>query len=95
MNKKLNSVVTCSNCVMDSSDPTIIFDDKGVCDYCNNYYDNILPNWHTDERGRSSIMKVVEKIKADGTRKEYDCIIGISGGLDSSYQDRYLIYISC
>lgn len=85
MNKNLNLVVTCSNCVMDSSDPTIIFDDKGVCDYCNNYYDKILPNWRTDERGRSSIMKVVEKIKADGARKEYDCIIGISGGLDSSY----------
>ena len=85
MDKNLNTIVRCSNCVMDTTDPTIIFDENGICDYCNNYYNNILPNWHTNERGRSSIMKVVEKIKADGINKDYDCMIGISGGLDSSF----------
>jgi N-acetyl sugar amidotransferase len=85
MDRNLNSSVICSNCVMDTTDPTIIFDENGICDYCNNYYHNILPNWHTNERGRSSIMKVVEKIKADGINKDYDCMIGISGGLDSSF----------
>lgn len=75
----------CTNCVMDSTDPTIIFDDKGMCDYCHNYYENILPNWHTDDKGRAEIMKVVDKIKQEGKNKDYDCMIGISGGLDSSY----------
>ena len=82
---KNKEIQVCVNCVMDSTDPTIIFDEKGMCDYCHNYYDNILPNWHTDERGRSEIMKVVNKIKEEGRNKDYDCMIGISGGLDSSY----------
>lgn len=75
----------CINCVMDSSDPTIIFDSNGQCDYCNNFYENILPNWNTGHLGKEKILKVVEKIKHDGRKKDYDCIIGISGGLDSSY----------
>ena len=41
----------CSNCIMDTSDSGIVFDERGWCDYCNNYHRNILPNWHTDERG--------------------------------------------
>jgi N-acetyl sugar amidotransferase len=85
MKKRTDNIQICTNCVMDSTDPTIVFDEKGVCDYCLNYYTNILPNWHTDERGRSSIMKVVERIKSEGINKEYDCMIGISGGLDSSF----------
>lgn len=51
--KTINKLQVCVNCVMDSTDPTIIFDEIGMCDYCHNYYNNILPNWHTDERGRA------------------------------------------
>ena len=40
----------CANCIMDTSDSGIVFDERGWCDYCNNYHRNILPNWHTDER---------------------------------------------
>lgn len=75
----------CSNCVMDTSDSLIQFDEKGVCDRCNNYYESILPNWHPDEIGAKQLEKIVEKIKADGKGKKYDCIIGLSGGVDSSY----------
>jgi len=75
----------CANCVMDTSDSKIVFDDQGVCDHCNNYYQNILPNWHTDERGWQKLLKISEKIKNDGAGKDFDCIIGISGGVDSSY----------
>jgi len=75
----------CINCLMDTSDSSIIFDDKGVCDYCNNYYNNILPNWHPDEQGEKEIMAVIEQIKAHGKDRDHDCLIGISGGLDSSY----------
>lgn len=75
----------CSNCIMDTSDSNIVFDSRGWCDYCNNYYQNILPNWHPDERGAREIGRVVDQIKRDGAGKDYDCLIGISGGIDSSY----------
>ena len=70
---------------MDTSDSKIVFDERGVCEYCNNYYDNILPNWHTDERGEREIMAQVERIKRDGKGRDHDCLIGLSGGVDSSY----------
>ena len=62
-----------------------IFDDNGWCDYCNNYHDNVLPNWHTDELGKIEIDKMVDKIQKDGKGRDYDCLLGISGGVDSSY----------
>lgn len=85
MKKENSNIQVCVNCVMDSTDPTIIFDEKGMCDYCHNYYETIKPNWHPNEIGRAEIMKVIEKVKKDGVGKDYDCMIGISGGLDSSY----------
>ncbi len=70
---------------MDTSDPSITFDQKGVCDYCNNFKNEIAPNWHTDDRGSIELQGLAEKIKAEGVGKDFDCIIGLSGGLDSSY----------
>ena len=75
----------CSNCVMDTSDPGITFDEKGVCDQCRSFYENVLPNWHTDARGRAELDAVVAKIKAAGKGRDFDCILGVSGGVDSSY----------
>ena len=75
----------CSNCIMDTSDANITFDARGWCDYCNNYHTNILPNWHPDERGAKRIAAQVEQIKKDGQGRDHDCLIGISGGVDSSY----------
>ncbi len=75
----------CNNCIMDTSDSKITFDEKGWCDYCNNYYSNILPNWHPDEIGFKQISKVMERIRHEGKNKAHDCLIGISGGVDSSY----------
>ena len=75
----------CANCIMDTSDSDIVFDARGWCDYCNNYYSNILPNWHTDERGAALLQQQVDRIKRDGRGKSHDCLIGISGGVDSSY----------
>ena len=51
----------CANCVMDTTDSKISFDDEGVCDHCNTYYSDILPNWHTDERGDKALKKIVKK----------------------------------
>ena len=75
----------CNNCVMDTSDSQIIFDDNGQCDHCNNFYANILPDWHPDGESEKKIMDVAGKIKKYGKNKSHDCIIGVSGGIDSSY----------
>lgn len=75
----------CSNCVMDTTDSRIVFDANGVCDHCHNYYENILPNWKTDQEGWNTLMRAVERIRKDGIGKDFDCILGMSGGVDSSY----------
>ena len=80
----------CANCVMDTTDTKIVFDERGWCDYCTNYYANIVPNWHTDARGEAEIQAQVEQIKKDGKGRDHDCLIGLSGGVDSSY----LVYLA-
>ncbi|KAF7788281.1 hypothetical protein PRUB_a2905 [Pseudoalteromonas rubra] len=80
----------CTNCVMDTTDSKITFDENGVCDHCNTFYTDIKPNWHTDEKGWAEISKIAEDIKKEGQGKEFDCIIGMSGGIDSSY----LVYLA-
>lgn len=75
----------CTNCVMDTTDSKIVFDEHGVCDYCNSYKNEILPNWNPDESREIELEKIAEQIKKEGQGKEYDCILGLSGGTDSSY----------
>jgi N-acetyl sugar amidotransferase len=81
----LNNIQICTACVMDTSDPQITFDESGVCDHCISFKDNIAPNWHTDERGNKKFLNIVNAIKDEGEGKQFDCIMGMSGGLDSSY----------
>lgn len=89
LKQPLNDAVTvqrvCANCVMDTTDAEITFDENGVCDHCIGFYRTILPSWHTDERGRRELAEIVSKIKAAGRGKDFDCIMGVSGGVDSSY----------
>lgn len=85
----MNEKRTCINCVMDTTDSKIVFDDKGVCDHCNTFYSDILPKWHTDERGDRALKEIVKKIKKEGEGKDFDCLMGMSGGIDSSY----LLYV--
>ncbi|WP_312247183.1 N-acetyl sugar amidotransferase [Stutzerimonas nitrititolerans] len=75
----------CTSCIMDTSDPRIQFDGQGVCDYCNNFRSEISPNWHPNERGAAELEDLAAKIREQGEGKDFDCIIGLSGGLDSSY----------
>ena len=75
----------CSNCVMDTSDSKISFDEKGVCDHCNSFYNYTLPNWHVDDRGDEMLQAQIDRIRKNGKGKDFDCIIGMSGGIDSSY----------
>jgi N-acetyl sugar amidotransferase len=75
----------CSTCVMDTTDSKITFDKKGVCDHCHGFWNDLKPYWHTDERGRKELETIVAKIKEDGKGRDFDCIMGMSGGADSSY----------
>jgi N-acetyl sugar amidotransferase len=75
---------------MDNTDISIIFDDKGVCDHCHTYLEDILPSWNPNGLDNSSLSKLASKIKSEGTGKDFDCLMGMSGGVDSSY----LLYLA-
>lgn len=75
----------CTRCVMDTTDSKIVFDEDGVCDHCRNFDKNIKPFWSAHEERTDELMELAEKIRKSGEGKEYDCILGLSGGADSSY----------
>jgi N-acetyl sugar amidotransferase len=75
----------CSACVMDTSDEAISFDESGVCDHCLSFEIDVRPKWHPDDTGRKIFAQTVEQIRKSGKGKQFDCILGMSGGLDSSY----------
>jgi N-acetyl sugar amidotransferase len=75
---------------MDTSDPGIRFDGGGVCDHCNSFNESTLSRWHPDAQGGAVLQKKIEEIKTHGAGKPFDCIIGVSGGADSSF----LVYLA-
>lgn len=75
----------CTRCIMDTTDAEIHFDQRGICDYCNNYDSFIIPEWKSNQEEGSRLFLLANDIRSDGIGKEFDCIIGLSGGLDSSY----------
>jgi len=77
----------CSRCVMDTSDPEIQFDANGNCNHCTNALSSASTHWqwHPDEKGALILEEKLSKIREAGRGKEFDCIIGLSGGVDSSY----------
>ena len=76
----------CKNCVMDSSDPAITFDKEGICSHCNGYYTDTLPAWEKLLSNKQALAKLKKDIKSrTSSEQKYDCIIGLSGGIDSSY----------
>jgi len=81
----MSTVKVCSRCVMDTTASEIIFDQHGVCNFCHHYDNNLLKDVFSDKDGEVRIEKLIEQIKAKGKNNKYDCLIGISGGVDSSY----------
>jgi N-acetyl sugar amidotransferase len=79
----------CSRCIMDSMVPRITFDQNGVCNFCK-LQDSMSETFPNDERGDKILAASIEKIKQQGKKGAHDCIIGISGGRDSSY----LLYLA-
>lgn len=75
----------CTQCVMDTTDSKIVFDKDGVCDHCRNFEKNIKPKWKPAENRFDELEAISRKIRKAGKGRDYDCILGLSGGADSSY----------
>lgn len=75
----------CTLCVMDTSDPNITFDENGVCNHWKEATEKLEKGWLPNENGQKLLEESAAEIRQAGTGKEYDCIIGVSGGIDSSY----------
>lgn len=83
MTKQTNQ--TCTRCVMDTSDSEIVFDEKGVCNHCHQFDNVTSKRWYPNAEGKQKLDEIFSVIRQEGRGKEYDCIIGLSGGVDSSY----------
>lgn len=76
----------CTRCVMDTTAPDIVFDENGVCNFCTEFFNrhkNFLNE--TNEQKEQKLNELVTEIKKSSKGKKYDCIVGVSGGVDSSY----------
>ncbi len=75
----------CTQCVLDTSVPNINFDEKGVCNFCHQFLERKETLILSDAQKAERLLAGISRIKKDGEGKPYDCIIGLSGGVDSSY----------
>ncbi len=75
----------CTRCVMDITDPEIVFDEKGVCNLCTEFLDKRSKHNYQGEKSATELNALIEQMKLAGKGKAYDCVIGLSGGIDSSY----------
>ena len=75
----------CKKLVLDSSYPGIKFDENGISDQYWDYHKNVKNNWKANKEGLSELEKIISKIKKNQANKDFDCILGLSGGADSSY----------
>lgn len=75
----------CTRCIMDTSDPDIAFDRDGICNHCKQYEELSKEQEISDKNRIAQLDQILKQIKADGKYKQYDCVLGISGGVDSTY----------
>ncbi len=85
MKNNIRKYQQCTRCVMDTTDSMITFDENGVCDHCRNFDKNIKPFWKPQENRFDELEEIAAKIRKSGEGHDYDCILGLSGGADSSY----------
>lgn len=84
--KQISPYQVCKCCVMDTAnDKNIVFDENGVCERCNEYKQSILAWWNHGKGHEEELKSIINKVKESGKGKDYDCILGLSGGLDSCY----------
>lgn len=70
---------------MDKTAEEIVFDQKGICNFCNNYDNVLVKEIYSDKDGEKRLERLIQEIKRKGKNSDYDCLIGLSGGVDSSY----------
>ncbi|HRJ45856.1 MAG TPA: N-acetyl sugar amidotransferase [Opitutaceae bacterium] len=75
----------CVKTVMDSSDPGTTFDESNICNHYWDFQNTVQPNWHPDKQGRQELERRVDEIKKSAKGRDFDCLVGLSGGVDSSY----------
>ncbi len=75
----------CAFCVMDTSDPDITFDTNGRCNHCRDFETLRGTVWFPDDEGARRLERMIEEVKDEGRGRDYDCVLGLSGGIDSSY----------
>ena len=80
-----DSHIICSKCVMDTTDAEIYFDEEGVCNHCRNFENELVKSWFPNDEGDKKLKQLVKQVKIEGEGKQFDCIVGLSGGVDSSY----------
>lgn len=83
--RKGTTYTTCKHCVMDTSDTSLVLDKNGVCNRCNEYKERIESWWNYGKGKEEELANIINEIKKSGKGKDYDCLIGLSGGLDSCY----------
>lgn len=81
----MSTMRVCAKCVMDTTDLKISFDINGICDHCLTFEKKILPFWNPSSESKKELQTIINKIKSEQKNKDFDCIMGMSGGIDSSY----------
>ena len=75
----------CKRCVMDTTDPHIQFDEGGICNHCRRYDEKLKGHVFPGREGERRLQVIIDEIKREGKSKAYDCVIGVSGGVDSTF----------
>ncbi len=81
MNKSYFKYQSCNRCLMDTTTSKIVFDENGFCNFCSDF----IVRQNNTEKTISDLDKLISEIKSDGINKKYDCIVGVSGGVDSCF----------
>jgi len=80
-----DKIIRCKRCIYDSKVTGISFDSNGICNYCNQI-DFLKEEYQTGQiEGENKLFEIINKLKKEGKHKKYDCVVGVSGGTDSSY----------
>lgn len=82
---KARTYEQCTRCLMDTTDPEIVFDENGYCNHCTEYLNRRINHKYQGEESDKALEQIIAKVKESGKGKEYDCVMGLSGGIDSSY----------
>ena len=81
----------CTKTVLDTNYPHISFDENGISNHYHDFHKSVKANWFPNEKGMSILCQSIDNIKKQGKGKDFDCILGLSGGVDSSFMLHKLV----